>query len=371
MKIRSPRIVCLSANTSWYLYRFRSSLISEMVARGMLVYALCPEDKYSGELEALGARHQSLNLDAKGMSPRAEFLLLKEYVNIYRRHKPVAAFHFTIKPVIYGSWALRGSNTKVISTVTGLGTAELSLGMMRYPIGWALTQALKSSTHTFFQNSDDQSLFVSRNMVPRGRSSVVYGSGIPLEEFSQAPMQNDGKRRFLMISRLIRDKGVKEYLAAAKHLKGQFGDAVDFALVGPPAPGNRTRISEEEVMGLHQEKLIRYLGELDDVRPEIRRADCVVLPSYREGLSRSLIEACAIGRPVIASNVPGCRQLVNNYENGFLCEPRDYQSLVNCMIRIILMGHAQLSLFGEKSRGIVDPWCSVTKVNSEYLKWLD
>jgi glycosyltransferase involved in cell wall biosynthesis len=202
----------------------------------------------------------------------------------------------------------------------------------------------------FFQNDEDRQLFVRNKLVREGKARLLPGSGIDLERFAPAPPRDaDAAPTFLLIARLLRDKGVIEYVEAARLVRREVPEA-RFQLLGFLDVENRTAVSRAEVQGWQAEGLVEYLGASDDVRPAIAAADCVVLPSYREGLPRTLLEGAALARPLIATDVPGCRQVVDEGMNGFLCEVRNPRSLADAMLRMIRLSSAERAAMGAAGR---------------------
>jgi glycosyltransferase involved in cell wall biosynthesis len=255
---------------------------------------------------------------------------LLQVLRILREEKPDAFLGFTIKPNIYGSIACRMLNVASFPNVSGLGTAFLGGSAFRRAILFLYRAAFAKAKAIFFQNPDDADLFLKERVVRPEQVRVVPGSGINLEEFSPAALPR--KLKFLMVARLLGDKGVREYVAAARGLKVKYPAAV-FSLLGELDHENRSAIHERELQGWLREGIIEYLGSTPDVRPFIRESAVVVLPSYREGLPRTLLEAAAMGRPLIGTDVPGCRQVVRHGVTGFLCEARNANALAAAMER--------------------------------------
>jgi glycosyltransferase involved in cell wall biosynthesis len=230
--------------------------------------------------------------------------------------------------------------------------------------------AFARSSTVFFQNPEDRALFLHKRLVRADRAQLLPGSGIDLRRF-QPPsrgFRSAGEPfRFLLVGRVIRDKGVLEYVAAARRLRARWPD-VRFQLLGFLDVENRTAISRQEVEGWAREGLIDYLGASDDVRPHLAQADCVVLPSYREGLPRTLLEAAAMARPLIATDVPGCRHIVRDEVNGLLCAVRDAASLANAMERMLEAPPQQRAAWGAEARAIAEREFAEETVIARYLE---
>jgi len=242
---------------------------------------------------------------------------------------------FTIKNNLFGAMAARGTGTPFIPNVTGLGTAFLSGGALQTVAETLYRRAFAPLRVIFFQNEDDRDLFLRRRLARPDQARVLPGSGIDLTRFAAAPPPPPGAPPvFLMIARLLRDKGVVEFVEAARRIRAHTPTA-RFQLLGAAGAENRTAIDAATVRAWVDEGVVEHLGVTPDVRPFIAAADCVVLPSYREGAPRTLIEAAAMGRPLIATDVPGCRAVVERDVTGFLCAPRDADSLAAAMRRFL------------------------------------
>jgi glycosyltransferase involved in cell wall biosynthesis len=244
-------------------------------------------------------------------------------------------------------------------------------GPLQFLVSFLYRIALSRSATVFFQNSDDRDLFVGRKLVGKGRAGLVRGSGIDLDHFAPRPHRaEDGTTSFLLVARILRDKGVVEYVEAARILRGE-GLAMRFAILGPAGVDNRTAISAEELGVWLAEGVVELFGSADDVRPYVADADCIVLPSYREGLPRSLIEAAAMGRPVITTDVPGCREVVDPGETGLLCEVRSAASLADAMRRFADLPTAERLAMGERGRDKAVAEFGQARICAAYARALD
>jgi len=270
-----------------------------------------------------------------------------------RSEKPAAYLSLTIKPNLYGAVAARLAGIPAILNVSGLGTAFLSGHWFGRFVGLLYKLAFKRASIVFFQNPHDRALFLGRGLVCADQARLVPGSGINLEHFPHTPLPDDGDFRFLLVARLLGDKGIREYVEAARALRRDL-PAVRFQLLGPIDQGNPTAISPDELECWSREGVIEYLGETADVRPYIAAASAIVLPSYREGLPRTLLEGAAMGRPLIATNVPGCREVVENGVNGLLCEARSANSLGQAMLKLAALDLPSRAIMGERSRAIIE-----------------
>jgi len=346
-----PKLL-LSANTSWNIANFRAGLVQTMVAHGFEVVAASPVDAHAARLEEIGCRHVPLAMDNKGANPLRDAALFLLYLRLMRRERPDIYLGWTIKPNIYGSLAARLLGIPIVNNISGLGTAFLSDGWLTRVVKPLYRLALRHSSRVFFQNRDDCELFVSSRLVRPEQGRLLPGSGIDLDRFAPVPPAPRAAGEgpvFILIARLLWDKGVGEYVEAARRVKAQVPQA-RFRLLGFLDVENRTAVPHEVVESWEGEGIVDYLGQTDDVRPHIAAADCVVLPSYREGTPRSLLEAAAMARPLIATDVPGCREVVDDEVNGWLCKVRDAEDLADSMLRFAQVSDERKLEMGRQSR---------------------
>jgi glycosyltransferase involved in cell wall biosynthesis len=347
--------VLISINAAWNIVNFRAGLIRALQGAGHRVVALAPEDGYGGRLAGLGVDYHPIGMDRQGISPARDLLLLWRYWRAFRRLRPDIFLGFTAKPNVYGSLAARALGIPVVNNVSGLGTAFIRGGLLGRIVSLLYKIAFRRSATIFFQNGEDRDLFVAGGIVRPGQARLLPGSGIDLDRFRPAPAPGAAAAgfTFLLIARLLWDKGVAEYVEAARRVRRDSPNA-RFQLLGFLDVPNRTAVSRGDVEAWVEEGVIDYLGETEDVRPFIAAADCVVLPSYREGLPRTLLEAGAMARPLIATDVPGCRQAVEDGVNGFLCAVRDPESLAAAMNRMIGLGRDERARLGARARDKVE-----------------
>jgi glycosyltransferase involved in cell wall biosynthesis len=365
----SKRII-ISINAAWNILNFRVGLIRGLRAAGHEVVALAPADDSSARLEAMGIPFHAIPMDKKGISPVRDLALLWSYWRILRRLRGDVFLGYTAKPNIYGSLAAQALGMTVINNVSGLGTAFIRGGWLSRLVSALYRLAFARSATVFFQNPEDRALFLGKQLVRADRARLLPGSGIDLDHFRPPPPRPEGAPfRFLLAGRVIRDKGVLEYVGAARRLRARWPD-VRFQLLGFLDAENRTAISRAVVEGWAREGLIDYLGTADDVRPYLAAADCVVLPSYREGLPRTLLEAAAMARPLIATDVPGCRHVVREGVNGLLCAVRDEASLADAMEKMLRAGAEQRAAWGAEARAIAEREFAEQAVIDAYLEAL-
>jgi glycosyltransferase involved in cell wall biosynthesis len=363
---RAPRPIVLAANSSWNIVNFRGSLIRALEHAGYRPIVIAPHDaEAEPRMAAIGVERFALPIDRSGLNPLTDFRLLLAYCGLLKRLRPAAFLGFTIKPNIYGCLAAGSLGIPAIPNVSGLGTAFIRSGPLQLLVTNLYRAAFRKAAVVLFQNADDCRLFVDRGIVRPEKTRVVPGSGIDLDRFSPVP-QPTGPTIFLLVSRLLGDKGVREYVEAARLLRERLPEA-RFQLLGPIDEGNRTAIRRDEVSRWVTEGLVEYLGSKDDVRPHIASASAIVLPSYREGLPRSLLEGAAMARPLIATDVPGCREVVEDGVNGFLCAARDPASLAGAMAKLAGLPASERQAMGLASRRKVQERFNETVVIRAYL----
>ncbi len=349
--------ILISVNTAWNLVNFRSGLIGALVAQGHEVIAAAPDDVYAPRLAAMGCRFVPLPMHNGGTHPGRDALLLWRYLRLLARERPDAYLGYTVKPNVYGSLAARWLRIPVINNIAGLGAVFIKGGWLVRLVRWLYRMALAHSAKVFFQNRDDRQLFVAGGLVRSEVTELLPGSGIDLTKFAVTPLAAingaAGKFRFLLIARMLVDKGVGEYVEAARLLRQRYPQ-LECCLLGFVDVQNPAAVSRAQMDAWVSQGYVKYLGVSDDVRTEIAAADCIVLPSYREGTPRTLLEAAAMGRPVIATDAVGCRDVVDDGQNGYLCKVRDAADLAEKMERMLNLTpeqRQQMGLYGRLKMG--------------------
>ncbi|TDO16649.1 MULTISPECIES: glycosyltransferase family 4 protein [Halomonas] len=343
-------VVALVSNTSWYLYNFRRGTILALREAGYRVVALAPMDEYVVKLvEELGIEHLALPMEGKSTRLVGEGKSLLALANTLRRLKPAFVFNFTVKANIYSGLACRALGIAYANNVSGLGTAFLHDSWLFRRVRSLYGLANRGARRVFFQNDEDQALFQHYGLLRDTPTTVLPGSGMDTTRFAFSPLPAAPPFAFVMIARLLGDKGVREYVQAAEQVKAEYPET-RFMLIGPFGASNRTAITEAEVRQWQQAGVIDYLGEQTDVRPFIEQAQVLVLPSYREGMPRTVLEAAAMGRPAIVSDVPGCRHAIEPEVTGWLCAVKSADSLARRMHACIAMPAEQLQQAGSAAR---------------------
>lgn len=315
----------LFANTDWYLYNFRRALAMALQRVGYDVLLISPPGPYGDKLRALGLRWEPLPMQRRSLNPLRELALLWYLTRLLRRERPMLVHGFTIKCAVYGSLAARLAGVPArVNAVAGMGyvftSSHLKARLLRPVVRGLLRLALGGpSARLVLQNADDVELFRSAGLVDPAHIRLIRGSGVDCAQFAgiSRPASKDGVPRVLLASRLLWDKGVGEYIAALRQLRSQ-GRTVHALLAGTPDPGNPAAVPESTIRGWVDEGLLNWLGHVDDMAGLLGSVDIVVLPSYREGLPRTLVEAAACGLPLITTDVPGCREVVSDGVDGLL-----------------------------------------------------
>ena len=342
--------ILMTVNAAWNIWNFRRPLVEALAADGHRVMVLAPPDDAVSELKQLGCRVRPLEMSVKGLNPIEDLKLQRRFGRIFREERPDAVLSYTIKNNIFGARAARPADVPFIPNVTGLGTAFLSGKLLQTVTEELYRRSFAPLPVVFFQNEDDRGLFLDRRLVRVDQARLLPGSGIDLKRFAPAAMPApEEPLTFLMIARLLRDKGVVEFADAARRVKARHPHA-RFQLLGAVGSENRSAIGRETLDDWVAEGVVEYLGTTNDVRPAIAAANCVVLPSYREGAPRTLIEAAAMARPLIATDVPGCRAVVDRNVSGYLCDVKSAESLAECMERFLALSPEAQRAMGAAGR---------------------
>lgn len=363
---RDSPLVIIAANTAWSVANFRSELITQLQKAGYATLALAPEDEY---VERVPCRFIPIHINRMGTNPIEDLRLLRELKGIYRELRPFAVLHFTAKLNIYGTLAARRLEIRCISNISGLGSGFISGG----PISW-IQEALyrianRYAEVVFFQNPDDARYFRERRLLRPEQVDLLPGSGVDLTCFAPQPKPAGGPFVFLLIARLIKDKGIYEYVDAARTLKAKYS-GTEFRLMGFLDNSNPTAITKEEVRRWSNDGTITYVGRCEDVRDMIAQSDCVVLPSYREGTPRTLLEAASMAKPLVTTDVPGCRQVVDHGSSGYLCRAKDAADLADKMERVLQLEKTERERMGLRGRVKMEQEFDQAIVIGKYLEVL-
>ena len=364
-------VVVFVANTAWSIFNFRISIIKKIVSLGGRVVVVSPPDEYSEKLRSCGCSVVDFPMNARGINPFSDIFIMVRLFLLYKKLMPDLVFHYTIKPNIYGSIASYLSGVQSIAVTTGLGYAFIVEGIISKIVKLLYRFAFKFPLKIVFLNRDDRDVFISEGLVSIDKVVTFPSEGIDLNYFAPVSslVSSGSVCTFLLIARILRDKGVYEYLHAAAKVKEQYPSAV-FQLLGGYSLSVKNSIGREEIEHWCESGILEYLGTEDDVRSAISQADCVVLPSYREGVPRCLLEAAAMGKPIIATDVAGCREVVIENETGFLCSVKDSKALADCFIRMIKLSSHDRRTMGMAGRAHVQNNFSEEKVINQYIDLL-
>jgi glycosyltransferase involved in cell wall biosynthesis len=333
--------IILFANTDWYLYNFRSPLALALRDAGHDVLLISPAGDYGEKLRQLGLRWQPLPMERRSLNPFREALLLLHLVRLCRRERPDLIHSFTIKCAVYGSLVARLARVpRRVNAVAGLGyvftNAGLKARVLRPLLRMLMRLALDGErARLILQNPDDLAFFQQARIVSSERIRVIPGSGVDCERFSPTPRTDDSSSscRVLLAARLLWDKGIAEFVEAARQLRAQ-GHSIRFLLAGTSDFGNPAAVQESTINTWTEEGVVEWLGHVDDMPGLLNSVDVAVLPSYREGLPKSLIEAAACALPLIATDAPGCREVVEHEVDGLLVPVSDAHALAHAIARL-------------------------------------
>ena len=340
----------ITVNAAWNVWNFRMPIVKALQLDNHDVTVLAPPDESVASLQSEGCHFIPLEMSVKGINPLHDLALVKRMRGNLRNERPDVILSYTIKNNIFGARAAKPAGIPFLPNVTGLGTAFLSGKLLQTLTEQLYRRSFAALPVVFFQNGDDRDLFLERRLVRSGQARLLPGSGIDLRHFAPAPMPAPGQPPvFLMIARLLRDKGVVEFVEAARRVRARH-QHTRFQLLGAVASENRSAIDHATLKAWVAEGVVEYLGTTADVRPAIAASTCVVLPSYREGAPRTLIEAAAMARPLIATDVPGCRAVVDRDRSGFFCDARSAESLAAAIERFLALPPGAQQAMGAAGR---------------------
>lgn len=356
--------VLILANNSIGLYNFRFELIQKLIEQKIEVYfgvpQLIDDEKVKKILEA-GAKYIHTPMSRRGMNPLEDLKLIDNYKQIIKEINPDIIFTYTIKPNIYGNYAANKFKKPVIMNITGIGSSLVS-GKLKQIVKNMYKYACNKSRYVFFQNEGNRDFFISNNLVDQKKTIIIPGSGVNIEKFK--PMEKSHKDdiiRFLFIARLMKEKGIEEYLEAAERITKRY-ENVEFQILGSFEEEKYKQIIED-----NENQQIKYLGRSNDVRQEIKEVDCIVNPSYHEGMSNVLLEGAAMGKPLIASNIPGCKEIIDDGINGYLFEVKSTDDLYDKIVQFIELKEDARITMGNNSRNKVVKEFDRKLVVNEYM----
>lgn len=361
--------ICIIGNSSWSIYNFRKELIVSLSSE-YSIYICTPDLDSSKALQALGCEIVHLNLNRVSLNPLRELLTILQLRSISRRNNFTYILSYNIKPNIYSCLACLFSKTKVVANVSGLGSIMIANSIGSKIVSFIYRTSLIFSHFIFFQNNSDRELFLKKSFLNPRKSKVIPGSGINTESFEQNNyhlLRDNREINFAFIGRLIKDKGIIEYITAAHYFKHNTN--LFFNVCGTMDHNNPSSVHKDWLRA-NSSINIKFFGHVNNIKDVLCKADCVILPSYREGMSRSLLEAASCGIPIITSNVPGCQEIVEDGHNGFLIAPGNSKSLIQAISRFIGLSREEIYALGCNGAKKARLHFSIEKVINDYSKIL-
>lgn len=359
--------IVLSGNTAWGMWNFRSELVRHFLKCGHQVSITAPFDEvYFRKFRDLGCRVYGIAINPKGINPVEDYRLILKYKEVFKKIQPDFSITYTIKPNIYASVAAHHLGIKFLPVTTGLGYTFLTKGLIPAVARQLYKFAFRKAEEVWFLNDDDIATFQKAKLIAKEKVVQLPGEGINLERFTfDNPLEASSTVKFLLVGRMLKDKGVLEYVEAARILKKKY-PAVRFLLLGAIWEGNPAAISRSQIDEWTKEGFVDYLGQTSDVRKYVKDAACVVLPSYREGVPCTLMEGAAMGKPLVATDVPGCRDVVKDGHNGYLCRAKDPQDLADKMEQIITDGYERRLQMGKNGRRYMEERFDMKHIIKQY-----
>lgn len=357
--------IVIVVNTTWNIYNFRMGLLESLQSDGHEIHAISPTDQYVPCLLKAGITHHPVSINAHGSNPIKDSMLLMNFIKLYSKISPDVILHYTIKPNIYGSLAAAILQIPVINNVSGLGSAFHHKTITYYMVQTLYKLAFIKAEKIFFQNDEDRNFFVQKKLVRKPKTDLLPGSGINLKKFQPIDYHKGSPFIFLMVARLISDKGIFEYVEAIRHLRKKKCNA-KFQLLGAFDSKPDRAVKPDMIEAWEKEGLLEYLGVSDQVKEIMGKADCVVLPSYREGTPRVLLEAASLCKPMVATDVPGCHHVVKDGFNGLLCKPMNAIDLAEKMQSILDSSEQTLRTMGINGRKYVQDNFDESRVIEKY-----
>ena len=351
--------ILVLANSDIGLYKFRKELLAELLSDGNEIVLSVPNGNLIQPLIDLGCSFIDTSVDRRGVNPTNDLKLLMNYFHIINEINPDLILTYTIKPNIYGGIAARMKKKPYIVNITGLGTAFENAGFVRSLVVMLYKYALKRAKVVFFENVGDREEFLSFKCCNRSQTHVLNGAGVNTTTFDYIPYPNNDIFHFLFIGRVMKEKGVEELFEAMRKIIHEQPCCLD--VVGPFEEDYKDLLYEYESEGW-----LKYYGYQEDVRPYIARCNCFILPSYHEGMANTNLECASCGRPIITSDIPGCRESVLDGISGYVCEPKSVDSLYNAMKRMITNSNREA--MGLAGRNHMKDVFEKKKVVSETIK---
>lgn len=360
--------VVFCANSSWYLYNFRRTTIKSFVSAGYDVHCIAPKDNYSEKIENMGVCFSSFAFNPNSLNPLKELITLLNLVKIYLQIRQDYTFNFTPKMNIYSSLAAQLVNSRIINNISGLGSAFLKKSIFSFFIMMLYRISNLRAKKIFFQNKRDMNIFLEKKIIHESKCELINGSGVDIDEFYFSKMTNVNTIRFILMCRLIKEKGVYLFANAARELQKEFPKKLEFVIAGFIDKQKKDAVTMDQINEWQEEGILSYLGPLEDVKDELSKSHCSVLPTfYPEGLPKFLLESAAMGKIIVASNSPGCSEVVDDDINGYLCEPQSLSSLIKCLKKVIKLSDKERNEMSMKSRLKAEKMFSDKIIIEKYL----
>lgn len=360
------KILILANHINW-IYSLRKELIEELSKKYKVIIGTqqCKDNFRLKYFEDKGVDFEFLSFDRRGINPIKELNLILKYKKIITSIDPDIILTYTIKPNIYGAYIARKIDRPIIMNITGLGTA-FNRSILKNIVTALYKIVCKKVNLIFFQNRENRRLFISNQIIHIDKTKLIPGSGVNIEKFRPMEKTNhDNMIRFLFIGRIMKEKGIEEYLKVAEKLTKKYPN-IEFQILG-----SFEEIKYKDIIHDNKNERIKYLGRSDDVRNQIREVDCIVNPSYHEGMSNVLLEGGAMGKPLIASNIPGCKEIIDEGYNGYLFKVKSVESMEEKLTRFIELDEETKKMMGENSRKKIVKEFDRNIVVAEYLKAID
>ena len=355
--------ILIATNHSYMFYRFRKELVETLMQEHEVILST-PFVGHEDNLKAMGLRCINTEIDRRSINPFKDMKLLKTYRKMLDDIQPDLVITYSIKPNIYMGIACKAKGIPYVTNVQGLGTA-FEKPVLSSVVSVMYRSALRKARTVFFENEENAQFFLNKNIISAQQMKVLPGAGINLDEYPYVPMRDDGVCSFLFVGRIMKEKGVDEFFTAAKTVKAEFGEKVAFDVVGFYEDAYKETVDQ-----LVADGVIRFHGFQTDVHPFYEAANCVVLPSYHEGMSNVLLEAAATGRPLITSDIPGCREAVEDGVSGYICPAKDADALYDAMQRFVELPESWRAEMGCRGRERMEKRFSKDAVIAETMKWL-
>lgn len=362
--------ILIVANSGWNIFNFRLHLIRKLLSLGAKVIVLVPKDNYSDQWKTYNGLTTIYlkNLFNKSLNPIKELRLFFELCQHYQNLAPDLILHFTIKPNIFGGLAARWTKKNYLGIITGLGYSFIKGGLLTRVVTFLFITALAKAKTVVFQNNDDKQLFIEKGL--KATTQLIRGSGVDLLRFKANPMPKREPFTFIFVGRLLRDKGVLELLEALNQLTNA-GYIFNCLIIGGLNEQNPAALTEKDFSLYQNNPNIQWIGKVEDVSPFLAQSHVMVLPSYREGMPRAILEALAMGKVIITTDVPGCRDTVVPNKNGWLVDVKSSKALTDAMEFCMTLPEAQLEGMGAYSRHLAEDIFDIEKINEQFLELID